>query len=82
MLNSAMEPAKSLFVFAFRSRVSGSGHRREFKVQSQHDKPEFDGTFGRVVSVATKSGNNKFQTHAFLSSLDLYFEAGHTRGIS
>ena len=38
---------------------------REFKVQSQNDKPEFGGTLGGVVNVATKAGNNNFHGSAW-----------------
>lgn len=38
---------------------------REFKVQTQNDKPEFGGTLGGVVNVATKAGNNKLHGSAW-----------------
>jgi carboxypeptidase family protein/TonB-dependent receptor-like protein len=37
----------------------------EFKVQSQNDKPEFGGTLGGIVNVATKAGTNNFHGSAW-----------------
>jgi hypothetical protein len=48
---------------------------REFKVQSQNDKPEFGGTLGGVVNAATKAGNNNFHGSAWEFARSDIFDA-------
>ena len=47
----------------------------EFKVQSHNDKPEFGGTLGGVVNVATKSGTNNVHGSAWNFARSDIFDA-------